>query len=117
MNSNWAAAGIGVIALGIFVGSAPIVLIGGGMILIRVIAERWPKRVLESLTYERAIPNSGSILLYIEASVSVSVKVEIDLGLFSITISFSFKASFRFEWQLLKSGSSSHRGSRTNWRW
>ncbi len=55
MSSNWAAAGIGVIALGIFVGSAPIVLIGGGMILIRVIAERWPKRVLESLTYERAI--------------------------------------------------------------
>ncbi|HET7234001.1 MAG TPA: hypothetical protein VFJ16_28575 [Longimicrobium sp.] len=57
------------------------------------------------LTWERSIPSSGSILLYIEASVSVSVKVEIDLGLFSITISFSFRASFRFEWQLLRSGS------------
>jgi hypothetical protein len=61
------------------------------------------------LTYERTIPNSGSILLYIEASVSVSVKVEINLGLFSISISFSFRASFRFEWQLLPAGSTSDR--------
>lgn len=54
------------------------------------------------LVYERTIADSGSILLYIEASVSVSVKVEIDLFLFSVTISFSFQASFRFQWQLLK---------------
>ncbi|HZG41902.1 MAG TPA: hypothetical protein VEY93_02990, partial [Longimicrobium sp.] len=59
------------------------------------------------LSWERSIPDSGSILLYIEASVTVSVKVEIDLGLFSISISFSFQASFRFEWQLLRPGSSS----------
>lgn len=61
------------------------------------------------LKYERTIPDSGSILLYIEASVSVSVKVEINLGLFSISISFSFRASFRFEWQLLPAGSTSDR--------
>ncbi|HYW09012.1 MAG TPA: hypothetical protein VE913_18780, partial [Longimicrobium sp.] len=61
------------------------------------------------LKYERAIPNSGSILLYIEASVSVSVKVEIDLGLFSISISFRFNASFRFEWQLLPAGGGAQR--------
>ncbi|HEU4885759.1 MAG TPA: hypothetical protein VFT45_26220 [Longimicrobium sp.] len=61
------------------------------------------------LKYERTIPNSGSILLYIEASVSVSVKVEINLGLFSISISFSFRASFRFEWQLLAPGATSER--------
>src|SRR5262249_32915754 len=52
------------------------------------------------LMFERSIPNSGTILLYIEASVKVSVKLSIDLGLFSITVSFSFNASFRFQWQL-----------------
>jgi uncharacterized protein (DUF58 family) len=55
MNSSWAAAGIGVVVLGIGVGSAPIVLIGAAIVLIRVIAERWPRRVLDSLAYERAI--------------------------------------------------------------
>ncbi|HMB93731.1 MAG TPA: hypothetical protein VKP65_22960, partial [Rhodothermales bacterium] len=61
------------------------------------------------LKFERSIPNSGEILLYIEASVSVSVKVKINLGLFSISISFSFKASFRFGWKLLKPGTQSSR--------
>lgn len=56
------------------------------------------------MSYQRSIPDSGSILLYIEASVSVSVKVEIDFGFFSISISFSFRASFRFEWQLASPG-------------
>jgi len=52
------------------------------------------------LSMERSIPGSGTILLYIQASVRVSASVSIDLGFFSITISFSFKASFRFQWQL-----------------
>jgi uncharacterized protein (DUF58 family) len=55
MNSGWAAAGLGVVVLGVVVGSAPIVLIGAGMVLIRIIAERWPRRVLDSLTYERSV--------------------------------------------------------------
>ena len=53
------------------------------------------------LAMQRSIPNSGEILLYVEASVKVSVKASINLGLFSISISFSFNASFRFEWKLL----------------
>lgn len=52
------------------------------------------------LTFERSIPNSGTILLYVEASVKVSASLKIDLGLFSISISFSFYASFRFSWTL-----------------
>jgi hypothetical protein len=51
--------------------------------------------------------NTGSILLYIEASVRVSVSVEINFLFFSVTISFSFNASFRFQWQLAGSGGGS----------
>ncbi len=54
MNS-WASAGIGVAVLGIAVGSAPIVFIGGAIILIRIVVERWPRRVLESLSYVRQV--------------------------------------------------------------
>ncbi len=52
------------------------------------------------LLWERSIPGSGTILLYVEASVKLSIKVSIGFGFFSISISFSFKASFRFEWVL-----------------
>lgn len=53
--NNWAAAGLGVAALGIAVGSAPIVFIGGVILLIRIVAEHWPRRVLESLAYDRSV--------------------------------------------------------------
>jgi len=52
------------------------------------------------LSMERSIPNSGTILLYVQASVSVSASVSINLGFFSITISFSFGMSLRFQWLL-----------------
>ncbi len=52
------------------------------------------------LYMERSIPGSGTILLYVQASVKLSISVSIDLGLFSISISFSFNASFRFQWEL-----------------
>ena len=41
--------------MGLAVGSAPIVFIGGAIVLVRVVAERWPKRVLDALVYERTI--------------------------------------------------------------
>jgi uncharacterized protein (DUF58 family) len=53
--NNWAAAGVGVAVLGIAVGSAPIVFIGAAIILIRIVADRWPRRVLDSLAYEREV--------------------------------------------------------------
>ena len=54
MNS-WAAVGVGVALLGITVGSAPIVFIGVAILLVRIVAERWPRRVLDSLVYERTV--------------------------------------------------------------
>ncbi|CAM2069755.1 hypothetical protein SCOR_30550 [Sulfidibacter corallicola] len=60
------------------------------------------------LAFERSVPDSGSILLYVQASVKLSVSVKIGFGFFSVSISFSFSASFRFEWNLVGSGSSSN---------
>ena len=53
--SSWAAAGVGVAVMGIVVGSAPVVFIGAAILLIRIVTERWPRRVLESLAYERSV--------------------------------------------------------------
>jgi uncharacterized protein (DUF58 family) len=53
--NSWASTGLVVALLGIAVGSAPVVLIGGAIILIRIVAERWPRRVLDSLSYEREV--------------------------------------------------------------
>jgi uncharacterized protein (DUF58 family) len=61
MNS-WAAAGLGVVVLGIAVGSAPVVFIGAAIILIRLVVERWPRRVLSSLTYERAVSPQKTVV-------------------------------------------------------
>jgi uncharacterized protein (DUF58 family) len=41
--------------MGITVGSAPIVFIGGAILLVRIVAQKWPKRVLDALVYERTI--------------------------------------------------------------
>ena len=61
MNS-WAAAGVGVAVLGIAVGSAPVVFIGAAILLIRIVAERWPRRVLESLSYERSVSPQKTVV-------------------------------------------------------
>ena len=53
--SQWARPGLVVVALGVILGSAPIVLIGAAIVLLRVVTERWPRRVLESLAYERTL--------------------------------------------------------------
>lgn len=53
--SQWARPGLVVVVLGVILGSAPIVLIGAAIVLLRVVTERWPRRVLESLAYERTV--------------------------------------------------------------
>jgi uncharacterized protein (DUF58 family) len=51
--NRWAAPGLVVVALGIVLGSAPVVFIGAAIVLLRVVTERWPRRVLHALAYER----------------------------------------------------------------
>jgi hypothetical protein len=53
--NNWAAPGVAVAALGVVLGSAPVVFIGAAIVLLRVVIERWPRRVLEALSYERVV--------------------------------------------------------------
>jgi uncharacterized protein (DUF58 family) len=62
MSNSWAATGIGVAVLGMALGNAPIVLIGAAIVLIRLVAERWPRRVLESLSYERSIHPQKTVM-------------------------------------------------------
>jgi len=44
------------------VGSAPVVFIGATIILIRLVVERWPRRVLSSLSYERAVSPQKTVV-------------------------------------------------------
>jgi len=60
--NRWATAGVAVVVLGITVGSAPIVFIGGAILLIRIVAERWPRRVLDSLVYERSVSPTKTVV-------------------------------------------------------
>src|SRR5687768_11102265 len=48
--------------MGITVGSAPIVFIGGAILLVRVVAQKWPKRVLDALVYERTIHPTKTVV-------------------------------------------------------
>lgn len=60
--TSWAGAGIAVAVLGILVGSAPVVFIGGAIVVIRLVAERWPRKVLESLAYDRAVNPTKTVV-------------------------------------------------------
>ena len=60
--NRWYSAGVFVGILGIFVGSAPIVFIGGAIVLIRLVAERWPRKTLESLAYERSVEPQKTVV-------------------------------------------------------
>lgn len=61
MNS-WVTTGLFVVVLGIVVGSVPVVFIGGAILAIRIVAERWPKRVLDGLQYERTVTPSRTVV-------------------------------------------------------
>jgi len=60
--SSWAGAGIAVAVLGVLVGSAPVVFIGGAILVIRLVAEHWPRRVLESLAYDRTVNPTKTVV-------------------------------------------------------
>ncbi len=60
--SGWAPAGVAIALLGIALGSAPILFIGGAILLVRVVAEHWPRRVLDSLVYERSVSPSKTVV-------------------------------------------------------
>lgn len=60
--TSWARVGIAVAVLGILVGSPPVVFIGGAIVVIRLIAERWPRKVLDSLAYERAVNPTKTVV-------------------------------------------------------
>lgn len=52
---DWAVPGLAVVALGVVLASAPIVFIGAAILVVRVLAEVWPRHVLASLAYERSV--------------------------------------------------------------
>jgi uncharacterized protein (DUF58 family) len=53
--TSWATAGTAVVLLGIVLASPPVVFIGAAMLIIRVLAEVWPRRVLNGLQLERHV--------------------------------------------------------------
>lgn len=69
---GWAATGLGVVLLGILLTSAPIIFVGGAILLFRILAEQWPRRVLDSLDYEHQIvPHKTVVGDEVELTVSL----------------------------------------------
>lgn len=69
---GWATTGVAVSILGIVIASPPVVFIGGAMLLIRIVAEIWPRRVLAALDYQREIvPHRTVVGDVIDARVSI----------------------------------------------
>jgi uncharacterized protein (DUF58 family) len=60
--SSWAQGGIAVALLGIVLGSPPIVFVGGAMLLIRIVAEVWPRRVLAGLEYQHQVTPDRTVV-------------------------------------------------------
>ncbi|MEO6350971.1 MAG: DUF58 domain-containing protein [Candidatus Limnocylindrales bacterium] len=59
---GWASTGIVVGAIGVILGSAPIVFIGAAIIGIRVVVDRWPKKVLGALVYDRSVGPTKTVV-------------------------------------------------------
>ncbi|MEP7158450.1 MAG: DUF58 domain-containing protein [Chloroflexota bacterium] len=59
---TWAATGLLIVLLGVLLTSPPIVFLGVATILVRVLGERWPRRVLESLDYQHTIKPSRTVV-------------------------------------------------------
>jgi uncharacterized protein (DUF58 family) len=60
--SGWTQAALLIIIFGIAVASPPIVFIGGVLIAIRLLADRWPRQVLDTLVYERSVTTSNTVV-------------------------------------------------------
>jgi uncharacterized protein (DUF58 family) len=73
---TWAATGVLVAALGVLLTSPPIIFIGVAIVLVRLLAEIWPRNVLESLEIEHAINPDRTV---------VGEEVELTLSLWNRT--------------------------------
>jgi uncharacterized protein (DUF58 family) len=60
--SSWAQAGSAVALLGVVLASPPIVFIGAAMLLIRVVGEVWPRRVLAGLDYDHDVTPDRTVV-------------------------------------------------------
>lgn len=70
--SDWATGGVIVVVLGVLVGSPVVVFIGGAILLIRVLADLWPRRVLARLEYRRDVsPDRTVVGDEVEARISL----------------------------------------------
>jgi uncharacterized protein (DUF58 family) len=59
---TWAATGFLIALLGVLLTSPPIVFLGVAIILVRVLGERWPRNVLDSLDYQHTIKPSRTVV-------------------------------------------------------
>ncbi|MEP7361146.1 MAG: DUF58 domain-containing protein [Chloroflexota bacterium] len=59
---SWAATGVLVAALGILLTSPPIIFIGVAIVLVRLLAEIWPRDVLEALQVEHSIQPDRTVV-------------------------------------------------------
>lgn len=60
--SGWANLGVLIIVVGVGAASPPIVFIGGAVLVIRLLAHRWPRKVLDSLVYERTVSPRRTVM-------------------------------------------------------
>jgi uncharacterized protein (DUF58 family) len=60
--SGWTQAAVMIMVVGAAAASAPVVFIGGALLVIRVLADRWPRKVLSSLVYERSVSPTSTVV-------------------------------------------------------
>jgi uncharacterized protein (DUF58 family) len=60
--SGWTNLAVIIIVIGIGTGSPPVVFIGGALLVIRLLADRWPRRVLSELVYERTVSPRSTVV-------------------------------------------------------
>ncbi|MEA2678029.1 MAG: hypothetical protein QOJ81_2170 [Chloroflexota bacterium] len=59
---TWAATGVLVVLVGILLTSPPVIFIGAAIVLVRLLAEIWPRDVLESLEVEHSISPDRTVV-------------------------------------------------------
>ncbi|HYI21303.1 MAG TPA: DUF58 domain-containing protein [Candidatus Limnocylindrales bacterium] len=60
--SGWTSTAVLIMIFGVGTASPPIVFIGGALLVIRLLADRWPRRVLDALVYERSVSPSSTVV-------------------------------------------------------
>ncbi len=59
--SGWTNLAVLIIVIGVGSASPPVVFIGGVLLVIRLVADRWPRRVLDELVYERTVSPRSTV--------------------------------------------------------